>query len=161
MLSLINLPEGFHECKCDAEALHEIWDHIKDYEKLFTEEEKWDEYVFARNVLKPGCYLLETDGGIVVMRNIKKRLCGNVLFSFWDHKLSDKVNLLKEVFLYFFLLFELQRIEVFLPDFCRALRRFYEDKLKFIYEGRLRKRMWYKGNLTDVLVLSLLREEVK
>jgi len=159
-LRLSNLPKGVRECKENSEAIHEIWDKIKGYGKLFVESKIWDEYVFAKGILQPHCYALEIDGGVVLIRDIRRNLSGNVVVSFWDSKLGNKVEILKEIFLYFFLLFDLARLEVFIPDFCRALRRFFEEKLKFTYEGRMRKKMWYKDHLVDVIILSLLREEI-
>ena len=158
----INLPDGVRYCNIEsAEHIHEIWEKIKDYEKVFTDENEWSELKFAKRLWHPGTLTLEIDGGILILDNVRADLFGQIHVIFWDHKLSARKELLKELLMWTFLNFNLQRLEAVIPEFCRALRRFLENRLNFTYEGRLRNRMSYKGNLCDVLVLSILREELQ
>jgi RimJ/RimL family protein N-acetyltransferase len=103
---------------------------------------------------------LETDGGLLFLTNIKENLHAEVHVAFWDCKLSGKESILKDCLRWAFFQYNLNRIEAFIPEYSRSLHRFMEKKLGFVYEGRMRKRMLYKGQFTDVKIYSILREEV-
>jgi len=156
---LIKLPEGVELLTLTKDKAMDIWDKVKNFDRLYSDETMLNEeafywWIYSKNLV------FEVDGGIMVMDNIKKGLKGEIHASFWDKKLSSRTETLRECILWCMLEYNLYRIEARIPDFSRALRRFLEKRLGFTYEGRERNSYWYKGNLTDVIILSLLREEV-
>jgi hypothetical protein len=158
-IKLIPTPTGTHFCTFTAEKLHSLWESVKNLDKLFSDDERWNEELFFKRMLDEKV-VLETDGGLMILSDITENLRAAGHFIFWDHKLSPRTELLRECILWAFIQFNLQRLEVLIPEYARALIRFVEEKLKFKFEGRMRHRMMYKGQLCDVLILSLLKEEV-
>jgi hypothetical protein len=103
---------------------------------------------------------LEFPTGLLILKNLKEGLRGEVHITFWDRKLSDKTEMIKDALVWAMMEFDLHRLEAFVPEVSRAVKHFIQKRLGFVYEGRMRKRNWYEGRLIDVLIFSLLREEV-
>lgn len=160
-LTLTKLPEDVRFCPVSKEKILYLWDKLKHFDKLFTDDTFYDEVSFTSHLSSRNLVILEVgDNGIIVINNIIEGLKAQVHVSFWDFKLSARTELLRDCLIWAILQFDLHRVEMLIPEFSRALRRFAEGKMGFKYEGRLRKTMWYKGQLTDVILLSILREEV-
>ena len=160
-LTLTELPENVIFSCPTEEKVHSWWEKLKYCDKLFTDETLYDEVFFFKKLFNRNCYILEVeDNGIIVFDNIVEGLKGEVHVSFWDYKLSKRRDLLKECLSWALLRFNLYRVEAYVPQYARAVRHFLDKKMHFVFEGRLRKTLWYKGQLTDVLIYSILREEV-
>lgn len=158
--NLISPPEGVTFWIATTESLHDLWMKIKDFDRLFTDNVRWDEASFNERMLSHRSIVLETINGVIIGDILEENHLGRAHFIFWDKKLSIRTELLRNCLEWFFLVCNLNVVEVQIPDYARALRRFIERKLKFKYEGRLRSRMYYKGELTDALIYSMLKEEV-
>ena len=104
--------------------------------------------------------VLEMEGGIILLTHIMPGIRCEVHVVFWDHKLSARKEVLDELLMWTFLTFDLFRIETFVASYARALMRFIEKKMGFVYEGTMRHRVLHKGMPTDLKVYSILREEV-
>jgi hypothetical protein len=161
LISIPVLPNDVKLFQSTPERAKELWEKLRGFDRLFSDATSGDFVAFYRKITDPDAVILETDGGIMMLNNFDKdNNCAQVHASFWDKKLSQRKDLLKNCLVWSFLTCDLYRIGAYIPEYARALRRFLERKLNFSYEGRLRKRLWYKGNLVDVIALSILREEV-
>ncbi len=160
-LTLIKLPENVRFCSLSKDKILHLWNKLKHFDKLFTDDTVYDEVSFTANLASKNSVTLEVaDNGIIVYNNIVEGTKARVHVSFWDYKLSARKELLRDCLIWGILQFDLHRIEIVIPEFSRALRRFAEKRMGFKFEGRIRKTMWYKGQLTDMILLSILREEV-
>lgn len=159
-MNSVPLPSGVTLGAFTAEKLMDLWKKVRDYDRLFSDEARWDVIAFCERITGDDVLVLETEGGLMLLSSIKPGLYAQVHVIFWDGKLSPKIDLIRASLVWAFLAFDLVRVEALIPEFARSVRRFLEEKLKFQREGRLRNRMWYKGVLTDLLMYSILREEV-
>jgi RimJ/RimL family protein N-acetyltransferase len=160
-LTLIDLPQGVRFSAATKDKVLYWWGKLKNFDRLFDDNTFYDEVNFAQKLFEDRCYILEVeDNGIIVFNNVIEHLRAQVHVSFWDFKLSGRLDLLKECLLWAILQFDLHRVETLVPEFSRALKRFIENKMKFKYEGTLRDFIWYKGELCDMIIYSILREEV-
>lgn len=157
---ILQPPEGTWLLSLDKGKLVWLWEKFSPYDALWADDKMRDPDVFMRRFLDPSSVCLETLGGILLMERLIPGLRGEVHFMFWDHKLSARAELLKDCVLWAFLAFDLERMETFVADYARAVRRFVEDKLGFTFEGTLRHRVRHQGRFIDMKVYGLLREEV-
>jgi RimJ/RimL family protein N-acetyltransferase len=158
---MIDLPKGVQHKVLTRQNLWDLWETVRKFDRLFSDETRGDPIAFWKNILKDSV-ILETDdgGGILTLSNVKPGLRAEAHLTFWDHKLSPRIELIRDCLVWAFLNFDLYRIEVFIPVIGGpALRRFLE-KLGFKKEGILRNRSWYQGQLIDTVLLSILREEI-
>lgn len=161
MIQINQLPEGVKYAVLTKEKVHYWWSKLKNFDKLFNDDTYYDEINFFNKMFHENTHILEVaDNGIIVFDNVVEGLKAQAHVSFWDFKLSARTQLLRDCLIWAILEFNLHRIEILIPEFSRALRRFVERRLKFQYEGRLRETMWYKGQLVDIIILSILRREV-
>uniref|UniRef100_A0A6M3K104 Putative acetyltransferase n=1 Tax=viral metagenome TaxID=1070528 RepID=A0A6M3K104_9ZZZZ len=157
---MIDLPSGVTLVTFTKAKIYDLWEKFRGLDKMFGDEVRGNIETFAANLMKPNSITVEIDGGLLHLDNIKIGNRAEVHMSIWDKHLSEKTNVIKDLLLCAFLAYDLKRIETFLMDISHAVKRFVEKKLGFTFEGRLRKRVSYKGELIDQLVYSILREEV-
>ena len=156
----MDLPEGVQHKVLTRQNLWDLWEAVKDLDGLFSDETRGDPVAFWENMLKDAI-VLETDdgGGILTLSSLKPGLRAEAHFTFWDHRLSPRVELIRSCLVWAFLNFDLYRIEVFIPAMGHTLRRVLK-KIGFKEEGTLRNRSWYKGQLIDAIILAVLREDI-
>lgn len=157
---MIKLPEGLRIGVYSREKLMALWYKLRQYDSLFADDDTRDPEVFANQVLALDTLVLEADNGIIILRKIREGLRGEVHLSFWDHKLSARRQLFQDALVWAFINYDLYRIETFVADYARAVRRFLENRMNFKHEGVMRHRVWHQGRLLDMHVYSILREEV-
>ena len=161
MIQINPLPKGVKYAKLTKEKVHYWWEKLKNFDHLFNDDTYYDEINFFTKMFGENTHILEVeDKGIMVLDNVIEGLKAQAHVSFWDFKLSARTKLIQDCLIWAILEFNLYRIEISIPEFSRALRRFVERRLNFKYEGRLRETLWYKGQLVDMIVLSVLRREV-
>lgn len=153
------LPDEVEFVELTQDKVDFYWEKLKPYPHIFSDS-TFNPESFSKWMCSKRSYILETKGGIMVLDNIVEGLRGEVHAEFWDHKLSAKRDIFEKCLIWAFITFDLYRLEARIPEFCRALKRIMEKRLGFTFEGRLRDSYWYKGNLTDVNILSILRREV-
>ena len=158
---MIELPERVKVCELTKEKTDYIWDRVKVFDQIFPLSTRWNKEEFFKKMYSRENVILEIDEGLIFFENFYPELYTQMQLTFWDKHLSTRIELIKECIVWIFLEFNLQRIEILIPEFARAIRRIFEKKLNFKYEGRLRNRMWYKGQSVDVLIFSILQQEVK
>lgn len=157
---MIELPTGVRLGVFTREKLMEMWEHLKPFDSLFMDCDMKNPEVFLANFLAKDSVTLEVDGGYMIMRRIVPGLKGEVHMTFWDKRLSPRLELIKSCLEWAFLTFDLYRIETIIAEYARSVRRFVEQKLGFKHEGTLRNSAWHLGRLIDMHVYAILREEV-
>jgi hypothetical protein len=137
----------------------EIWNRVRNLDAIFSDDTRYDPVEFSKNLLKDAVLLEVEDGGIMSLSDLHPGTYAQAHLTFWDRHLSSRTKLIQECLFWAYTSFDLHRIEVIIPAFARAIRRFLKEKLGFTEEGVLRKRSKYKGDFIDQIVLSLLRED--
>jgi hypothetical protein len=153
-------PEGTKLAVFDQQKIDDLWSICQPMSKIFSDETRGDKEAFVKGLLDRHTQTLEFPTGLLILKNLKEGLRGEVHITFWDRKLSDKTEMIKDALVWAMMEFDLHRLEAFVPEVSRAVKHFIQKRLGFVYEGRMRKRNWYEGRLIDVLIFSLLREEV-
>ena len=156
---MIPLPDGVEIGSFNKESLREVWEKLKDFDPLFSDREMRKPEVFLDEFLSNDSLILIVEEGFILLDNIVEGLRGEVHFSFFDKKLSGKEELMREVLLWFFLTYNLKRIETFIPSYAKAVERFLL-KVGLKKEGILRNRVFHKDLLLDIYVYGILLEEV-
>ncbi len=159
-MKLLPLPDGARLATFTKEKLNALWERLAPFDNLFADDNMRDPEVFQKSLLHRRTVCLETDFGIMILKNIVPGLRGEAHFAFWDMKLSAHAELMKDCLVWGFLSFELERIETFVADYARTVRRFIEKRLGFRYEGTLRRRIRHNGELIDMMIYSVLKSEV-
>jgi len=155
----MNPPEGTWIPKWNEETLFDVWKKICQFDSVFMDDDLKNSAVFLNKLLPPTVTLM-TDGGMMWLQNIRPGLRGEVHFTFWDKKLSSRLELIQNCLIWGFLSFDLQRIETYVANYAYSIQRFIEKKLNFKKEGTLRNRVFHRNELIDVHVYSILKEEV-
>lgn len=154
------LPEGVRLAAYDRRKLWDLWNQVKQYDSIFIDDDTKDMETFLNQFIANDSVIMEIDGGMAIFRKILPHLKAEVHATFWDHKLSARKALIIDCLKWAFIEWDLYRLETFVADYARAMRRFLEDGLHFKKEGTLRQYALHKGQLTDVHVYSILREEI-
>jgi hypothetical protein len=160
-LNFLSPPNGVQFYTINSQTVDALWSKIKFYDPLFSDDSRWDQEKFYQTIFSKGTVLLEFDQGILFLTDLALEHYARIHACFWDHKISMRLPLLKECLSWAFGVYSLVRLEAIIPDYSKALKRVLENKLCFKFEGRMRKRMLYKGRFHDVLIYSLLREEME
>ena len=157
---MTELPSGVKLGTANLEKIDWYWQKIKDFDRLFSDDIRWDEECFFEKMYAPDTVFFETENGLLLLTGLREGMYAAAHITFWDHKLLPRVRMIKDLLTYCFIRYDLLRIEALIPEFSRALKRFMEKRLGFVYEGRMRDRIIYMGNPADILIYSLLRREV-
>lgn len=160
-INVFSPPPGVRFFDLSPGTIVALWNKMKGFDPLFSDDNRWDVEKFHRSIYDRGTLVLEIDNGVLLLTGMKPGHYALVHACFWDHKVSARLQLLKDTIIWAFVTFDLIRLEAFIPGFSRALSRILSKKLGFTFEGKLRKRMKYHGTFCDVLVYSLLREEME
>jgi hypothetical protein len=157
---MIDLPAGVKRGEISQQRIAYWWSRLKGFDKLFTDSLYLDEHAFYLNCLDPDNEVFETEGGLIAFDHIQEGLKARGHLSFWDHKLSAKKELFKDVLIWMFITHDLFRIEAVIPENARVLRHFLTRRMGFRLEGTLRDDWWKDGQLINRHILSILRSEV-
>ena len=157
---MYKLPEGIRLGTYNVEKLQGIWNKIRNFDLLFADDMMKDPIIFTRQFLDRNSLILELDEGFILMQKIIPGLRCEVHFCFYDHKMSSRAALMKECIVWAFEMFQFERVETYVADYARAVRRFLEDKMKFKHEGVMRNRVRHKDKLIDMHIYSILKKEV-
>lgn len=153
------LPDGVWFAAFDKKRIEELWSFFSNYDNLFADDNMRDPEVFMKQLLDFRTICLEHEGGLLLLQRLVPGLRAEVHFMSWDHKMSAHTELFKDALLWAFLTFDLERIETFVAKYARSVQRFVEERLGFKYEGTFRQRVRHQGELIDMKIYSMLREE--
>ena len=155
---LIDLPDGVQLARFTEQKILECWNKLKAFDKIFHKEPSFER--FRSTMLHPKVVVVEAEFGLFIAKEVPGRPWDReVHIPFWDKKLSAHKELCKSLLVWLFFQFELERITAYVAEHSPAIRRFVE-KLGFIREGCLRKGMNYRGELMNLYIYSMLRDEV-
>lgn len=155
----MDLPQGVKLAVFSREKLMELWQKLRPYEQLFTDENMRNPEVFLENFLGRDSVTLELDGGFILLKRISEGHKAEFHAVFWDKHLSSRKELLKQCLLWAFVTFRLERLETFVAAYAKAVRRFLEERLGFKHEGCMRSATISRGSLIDVHIYGILRKE--
>lgn len=159
-----DLPKGVKIAEFDLKKLRGLWERVKDYQHLFVRDgtQTFDYFSRALTSGENGLptIVLEIPQGIIYAKNVSVGHKADGHFIFFDHKLRNKVELIKECLIWIFLVADLERFAVWLPPYCGAIKRFLKRDLGFTKEGTLRRSVKHGGKFIDMDVFSVLRDEV-
>ena len=155
-----NLPGDFKLLTFSQEKLDSIWEKIKDFPSIFVDDRMAKKEVYLKQFVKRDTIVLENDGGIIIITKIDPGLKATFHPVFWDHKLSARYEDLKDVLVWVFLYFNLERVETQIAPYAKAAIRFIEKKMGFTYEGTLRSYVRKNNSPMDMKVYSILKGEV-
>lgn len=156
---MIELPKEVRPVVLTKEKLTFLWDKLKQYDVLFSDDSRWDKEKFVERLADSRLVLLEVNDGIIFIEGIVPGQLAQIHACMWDHKLSPRTGVLRRCLQWAFDIYGLERIEAFIPHFCQSLRRFLKNNLSFTEEGTLRRFLMYKEKMIDVIALSILKEE--
>lgn len=158
---MIELPVGVKLMVFSREKMLDLWQKLKPFDSIFTDEDMKNPDVFMNNFLAKDSITLEMEGGIVIVKKIIPGHKAEFHATFWDRKLSTKKDLLKACLIWVFAAFSLERVETWVAGYAKAVRRFLEERLGFRHEGTLRSYARNRGRLIDIHVYGLLRGELQ
>ncbi|MHA2065526.1 MAG: hypothetical protein ACXABY_14220, partial [Candidatus Thorarchaeota archaeon] len=94
---MIDLPKGVQHKVLTRQNLWDLWETVRKFDRLFSDETRGDPIAFWKNILKDSV-ILETDdgGGILTLSNVKPGLRAEAHLTFWDHKLSPRIELIRD-----------------------------------------------------------------
>ena len=158
----MRLPSEVALVTLTREKIKQLWEKQRQHDALFDDSCRGKEEKFVRGLLSPDSIIFELkDGnGVMVLDHIIPGSRADAHLAFWDRKLSKRTEIVKQTLVWCFITKDLRRVQVWLPTYAGATRRFVCKNLGFTEEGILRNFVWYKGELFDVHVCSILREEV-
>lgn len=152
------MPESAKSVTLSQEVLDHYWELLRDNTSTFVEGMVTREQ-FNRIMVRDSL-IYEIPGCLIFLENVVPNSRAEVHLAIWDKRLSDKTERLRDLLVWAFLMFGLQRIETFIPEDYRTIRRFVEKRMGFTYEGTLRNRALRKGRPLDMKVYAILRDEV-
>ncbi len=155
-----NLPGNFKLVTFSGDKLDSIWEKIKSFDSIFVDDRMSKKEAYLKQFVKRDTIVLENEGGIIIITKIDPGLKATFHPVFWDHKLSARIEDLKDVLAWVFLYFNLERVETQIAPYAKAAIRFIEKKMGFSYEGTLRSFVRKNDSPMDMKIYSILRGEV-
>lgn len=166
-----NEPEGRVErevrlAPLSVESLTRYWDKLSKFKTLFNRHIR-DLNDFIKtwirtegDTIKANGIIWEVDDvGILYLTDIYPVFQANGHFTFWDQRYKGREMLILEMLQYVFNEYGFRRITVEVPLFIQPTLRFVQE-LGFTREGRLRKMAFYNNEWWDVILFSMLEEEI-
>jgi len=156
----IELPEGlkFMELSLEKEAY--LWDRFSRIHGMFDDFNKNNRDSFRRNLFSPNSLWLETidETGVLYLLNIIPGLSASAHFVFFDETLRGREELCKAAMRFAMQNIPLRKINVWLPSYVYALRRFIK-RCGLTTEGKLRRWSIHDGKFFDIIAHGILYEE--
>ncbi len=152
------MPESAQLVTLDQNKLDRYWELLRNNTSTFVDgmvsRDQFDRIMMRDSIIYeiPGC--------LIFMEHIIPHCRAEVHLAIWDKKISDKTDQLKDLLMWVFMVFDLHRIETFVPEDYRTMRRFVEKKMGFTFEGTLRSRAIRRGRPIDMKAYAILRDEV-
>jgi len=149
--------------------LQAFWEQAKKYRVLFGEEVRDDYRKFLSTLFRQENGLIQLNGlfymvddmvGTYYATNIKPGLDATVHYSFFDGRHHGRVDMTKRMLVYFFKMYDFQRLTVILPKYAtKKTHNFVHKSLGFKEEGRIRNATLFDGEYFDVTIFGILKDE--
>ncbi len=145
-----------------------LWDKLKGFDTLFNDFVRGDYAAFVNHFVMevngqpvPTGLLWDIDDvGIFLLHDIISHQSATAHFVFWDKRFRGRENLCTEMLRYAFEKYKFQRIKVEVPIYANHTQNAVE-RLGFIQEGRLRKAIKFHDKWFDILIYSVLLEDLE
>ncbi len=98
--------------------------------------------------------------GVFYLTDIRVEEDALAHYTFFDRRHHGRESLLREMAKWLFKRYNFNRLSVEIPCYTVPQTRHFVTKCGFAYEGKRRKAVWYKGELFDVNLYGILKEEV-
>lgn len=98
--------------------------------------------------------------GVIYLTDIREEEDATAHYTFFDRRHHGRENLIREVLKWGFKRYNFNRLTVEIPCYTTPQTRHFVVKCGFAYEGKRRKAAMYKGELFDVNLYGILKEEV-
>ena len=151
------------------ENLTLFWNKAKTFRVLFSDEIHGDFKKFLETFLtmdehgnlqaRGVIWVVDDFLGVFYMTSIRLELECVVHFSFFDGRLHGRAPLVREMIKYVFERYNFRRMNVELPLYANDKIQSFIEMIGFVEEGRKRKAVMFDGELFDVRLYGLLREE--
>lgn len=154
-------PEGTHILVGTIDKLIDVWNRISVISGVFDDFTRGKPEGFLQLFFSRDTYWLERDdgNGILYFTMIQPRLSALAHVIYWDKRLRGREAFTMNCLLFGVNLFDLQKVNIYLPEFVHAGINFVE-RLGFQQEGKLRRWSLTNGKLYDILWYGMTREEV-
>ncbi len=151
-----------------VERMQFLWEKLKGFDTLFNDFVKDDYAAFVNH------FVMEYDGqpvptgllwdiddvGIFLLQDIIPHQSATAHFVFWDRRFRGREELCIEMLKYVFENYKFERVKVEVPLYANHTQDAVE-RLGFVQEGRLRRAVLYHDNWHDLLIYSVLLEDLE
>lgn len=151
------------------QKITELWSHLKRFPQLFDDFVTPDEFGVHSVIslmTRPDAVWFEVCAnaspeakGVIFFTNVVPRLNANITVCFWDKALKGREALTLEAVRAVISSFDLARVTATIPAYNKAALKFAE-RLGATLEGRIRNSRLSRGEYHDVLIYSILKEEL-
>jgi len=157
---LIDLPKGVKFIRLNEAIITGLYEKLSKHAKIWEDGTNSYEF-FHDHVMRPDVYLFKVGEDIVIeLADIIWGVRGRAHAFFLGHKgFVEQRETLRDLIMWGFFQFDLRRIEALVPKRLGAYIRFIRKYLGFRPEGTLRRHSMYDGVPTDMLMLSIIRED--
>ena len=93
---MTELPSGVKLGTANLEKIDWYWQKIKDFDRLFSDDIRWDEECFFEKMYAPDTVFFETENGLLLLTGLKEGMYAAAHITFWDHKLLPRVKMIKD-----------------------------------------------------------------
>lgn len=155
--------------RLSVERLRTLWENLKEFDVLFNDFVRGDVQAFVDHFIRidaagephsRGLIWDVDDVGIFFLNNIRPHDSAQAHFVFWDRIYRGREELCREMARYVFDKYKFRRIYVEWPLYANFSIQFME-RIGFVNEGRKRDAILYKGEWFDVMIFSLLPEDLE
>lgn len=158
-VKMLPLPKGWDVLIWEREKLKALWEKLNK-DAWFFEDLGGDPEKAMLQFIQITSVPLISDIGFVHFSNIIPNQKATMKFKFWDGTIKGKEDLMKELILWLFLTFKIERLEYYVLPFKRGEIRILEEKLGFRYEGTLRDVFRKREKRFSLKLFSILRKEL-
>lgn len=142
------------------EEVDELWNNLRQFPMLFDDFTWGNTDMFLRLLSSPDAvFYTVSDVGMIWLTGVKKGATADLFIAFWGPCTHDeKMDLLKVAGRDAFNRYNLQRIGMTCYETNTPIRKMCEE-VGAHQDGLLRKALMLRGELCNVMVFSILREE--
>ena len=158
-IKMLPLPKGWEVLVWEQKKLRDLWEKLQK-DPWFFEDLGGNQQVMMGQFMDLTTIPLVGKEGFILFTGILPGKKATMKFKFWDGTVKGKEELLKELILWLFLTFKIERLEYYTLPFKRGEIRILETKLGFTYEGTLRKVFRKKDKRFNLKLFSILKDEL-
>lgn len=158
---LIKSPEGTQIFYLSEDKVRSLWEVFNKIPGILDDYAKENYEAFVAKLFDKDSIWFECTEfpGILYANGIRTGLSAHVHFAFFDGKLRGREDFLMNVLKWLVNMLCLEKVNAFVPKFCKSLTNFLR-KLGFKEEGEVRNWSRNNGELFNVVILGMTKEEV-